>query len=181
MILASQSPRRKELLARVIPDFKIEPAAINEEKKSQETPEAYVLRMAEEKAGKLSKKYPTELILASDTVVVLENKVLGKPQDEQEAFIMLQALSGKTHEVLTSVCLQEGAKKALHVVKCAVTFYPLTTEEIKTYIATKEPMDKAGSYGIQGQGALLVEKINGDYYAVMGLPIATVKRMLANF
>lgn len=181
MILASQSPRRKELLTRVVSEFKVEPATIDEKKQPQETPEAYVLRMAAEKAAKLSKKYPEELILASDTVVVLENKVLGKPQDEKEAVEMLKALSGKTHEVLTSICLQQGTKKALQVVKCAVTFYPLTLEEIKAYVETKEPFDKAGSYGIQGQGALLIEKINGDYYAVMGLPVATVKRMLASF
>lgn len=181
MILASQSPRRQELLQKITTDFTVQPADIDETRQLAETPHDYVLRMAVEKASALTKSYPQELILACDTVVTLGDIVLGKPHTEKVAYEMLTQLSGKEHHVLTSVCLKQGTRQMTTVVDCAVTFYPLTEEEINTYIATGETLDKAGAYGIQGQGALLIEKIYGDYYAVMGLPVAKVYRMLQAF
>lgn len=181
MLLASQSPRRKELLQRLVPEFKTVPANIDESQRKEELPQDYVLRMSQEKAKTVQKNYPKELILASDTIVALDKNILGKPQDKEDAFSMLKSLSGKTHKVYTAMCLLENKKEMTTVESCDVTFYPLSDEDILKYLATEEYVDKAGSYGIQGQGALLIEKIAGDYYTVMGLPIAKLNRMLRVF
>lgn len=181
MILASQSPRRQQLLKFITPDFSVAPADIDETRLAGETPRVYVERLAQEKAAEQAILHPEELVLAADTIVALDDAIFGKPADRAAAAATLNTLSGKTHTVYTGVCLRRGDKSASRVVACDVTFYRLTESDITEYLATGEADDKAGSYGIQGPGALLIEKINGDYYAVMGLPVATVKRMMDNF
>lgn len=181
MILASQSPRRKELLSRLVSDFKIVPADIDESRLEKETPTDYVLRLGKEKARAIRQMYPNELILASDTAVSLGDEIMGKPKNKEEAFEMLSKFSGKTHQVSTSICLLQGDKEESLVSTCDVTFYPLTEQEIYDYLKKDEYKDKAGSYAIQGDAAVFIEKINGDYYTVMGLPLAQLNQLLKKF
>ncbi len=181
MILASQSPRRKELLSRITTDFKTIPADIDESRLENENPKDYVLRLGKEKAKKISQQYPTELVIASDTTVALGNEIMGKPKDKKDAYEMLKKFSGKTHQVNTSLCLLQGSKEESLVSTCEVTFYPLTEKEINDYLKKDEYKDKAGSYAIQGDAGLFVEKINGDYYTVMGLPLAQLNQILKKF
>ena len=181
MILASQSPRRQQLLRYITEDFTVAPADIDETRHAGEAPAAYVERLAQEKAAVQAALHPDELILAADTIVALGDDIFGKPTDRTDAKKTLELLSGQTHVVYTGVCLRRGGKLTSQVVACDVTFYPLSERDIAAYLATGEADDKAGSYGIQGPGALLIEKINGDYYAVMGLPVATVKRLIDKF
>lgn len=181
VILASQSPRRKELLQRIVPRFDVLPADINEEVKGFVTPLDYVLTMATKKAKCIAAKYPNDLVIGCDTIVAMDNEILGKPADRAEAFQMLKKLSGKKHNVYTSVVLMREDQESSATVSAIVEFYELTDEEINHYLDTEEYPDKAGAYGIQGQGALLVKEIHGDYYAIMGLPIGTLNRMLPVF
>ncbi|MBM7690067.1 septum formation protein Maf [Enterococcus ureilyticus] len=181
VILASQSPRRRELLSRVISDFKVVPADINEEVKDYFTPMDYVLTMAAQKAMHVAKQYPNDLVIGSDTIVTIDNDILGKPTSREDAFRMLRQLSGRTHKVYTSVVLMKDDQESSATVPATVEFYELTDEEINHYLDTKEYQDKAGAYGIQEQGALLVKSIQGDFYSIVGLPIATLNRMLAAF
>ena len=181
IILASQSPRRKELLQMVVPEFLIYPADVDESQYPDESPEAYVLRIARLKADKISLQNPEDLVIASDTIVTLDQVIYGKPATENEARQTLQALSGQTHIVYTSVVLQQGNKRKETTIPTKVTFYPLTEEELSNYLMTKDYQDKAGSYGIQGPAATFIQSIEGDYYSVMGLPIASVYRLLQDF
>ena len=181
VILASQSPRRRELLSRIISDFDVVPADINEEVKGYFTPMDYVLTMAAQKATHIAKQFPNDLVIGSDTIVTIDNEILGKPASRDDAFRMLRQLSGRTHKVYTSVVLMKDDQESSATVPATVEFYDLTDEEINRYLDTKEYADKAGAYGIQEQGALLVKSIQGDYYAIMGLPIATLYRMLPSF
>lgn len=181
VILASQSPRRRELLSRIIADFDVVPADINEEVKNYFTPMDYVLTMAAQKAMHVAKQYPHDLVIGSDTIVTIDNEILGKPTSRDDAFRMLRKLSGRTHKVYTSVVLLKEEQESSATVPATVEFYDLTDEEIHRYLDTKEYQDKAGAYGIQEQGALLVKSIQGDYYSIMGLPIATLYRMLPAF
>lgn len=178
LILASGSPRRKELLSKITTDFDVVVSDVDEttppSMKGPEVVEVLAIR----KANEVAKEYPDELVIGSDTIVVLNDEIMGKPKDEADAKRMLEQLSGTTHEVLTAVHLTKGQQKATQVVTTKVTLFELTPEEIDAYIATKEPMDKAGSYGIQGKGALLVKKIDGDFYSVAGFPVSVVARML---
>ena len=181
IILASGSPRRKQLLAQMgVKDFKIV-ASDADETVAPGLPPAQIVetlsaRKAEAVAGEAG---PGALVIAADTIVTLEGAVLGKPADELEAFRMLSALSGQRHQVYTGVTLLlDGARRTEHEVT-TVTFRELTEADITRYIATGEPMDKAGAYGIQGFGALLVERIEGDYFNVMGLPVCRLGGMLA--
>lgn len=180
IILASESPRRKELLTRVVSEFQVFPAQIDETFQMEETPLAYVERMAQQKAQSVSKHHMNDLVIGCDTIVVIEGKILGKPVSQKEAQEMLQRLSGRTHEVYTSICLQQNQKKQQETIVSSVTFYDLSSDEILDYLKTKEYKDKAGAYGIQGAGALMIQSIQGDYYAIMGLPIAILSRMLKN-
>lgn len=180
IILASESPRRKELLARVVPEFQVIPARIDEMFQPEESPIKYVERMAQQKVQSVSKHHVNDLVIGCDTIVAIENKILGKPTSPKEAREMIQQLSGRTHEVYTSVCLKQQQKQQQETIVSTVTFYDLSPEEITDYLKTKEYEDKAGSYGIQGAGSLLIQSIQGDYYAIMGLPIATLSRMLKN-
>lgn len=183
IILASNSPRRRELLAQIgIRDFQILSPDVDEAVEPGLSParmvEALSLRKARAAAGRAG---ADDLIIAADTVVALDGRVLGKPQDQGEAFAMLSALSGREHRVYTGVTVLGGGQAATEHEETAVTFRALSPEEIRDYIATGEPMDKAGAYGIQGVGALLVQGIRGDYCNVVGLPLFRLGRMLSGF
>lgn len=181
IILASNSPRRRELLGQIgVRDFRVLSPDVDERTQPGLSPAQMVeelslrkARAAEEKAG------PGGLIIAADTVVALDGTALGKPRDEADAFAMLSALSGREHHVYTGVTLLRDGRAATGHEQTAVRFRALEPQEIRGYIATGEPMDKAGAYGIQGVGALLVEGIRGDYCNVVGLPVFRLGRMLA--
>ena len=183
IILASNSPRRRELLAQIgIRDFQILSPDVDEAVEPGLSParmvEALSLRKAQAAAGRAG---ADDLIIAADTVVALDGRVLGKPRDQEEAFAMLSALSGREHRVYTGVTVLGGGQAATEHEETAVAFRALSPEEIRDYIATGEPMDKAGAYGIQGVGALLVQGIRGDYCNVVGLPLFRLGRMLSGF
>jgi septum formation protein len=181
IILASQSPRRKELLAELVPTFTVVPADIDESVRIGETPLAYVARMAAEKAAVVLPNHPNDLVIASDTTVTINGEILGKPVDRQDAYRMLRLMSGKKHWVHTAVYLQKGDQQCQTVVSAEVTFSPLTDEMIHRYLDLGEYADKAGAYGIQGAAKVFVEAINGDYYAIVGFPVNTVSHLLAEF
>lgn len=168
-ILASGSPRRKDLLASVGYSFQVIPADIDEASLADESPERYVLRLAEEKASVIKETLP---IVAADTTVVLEKKIFGKPRDEKEAAEMLKALQGRTHEVFTGVALSVEGKVRTILERTAVTFRPLNESEINHYVSSGEPLDKAGAYAAQGYGASFITRIDGSYTNVVGLPLA---------
>lgn len=181
IILASNSPRRQELLKRVVPEFTVVPADIDERALPVLPPRAYVQRLAAAKCGAVAQQHPGATVIAADTMVAFEGALLGKPQTPEAATAMLTQLSGQTHQVHTGLCVYWPDKTMRQVVvSTAVTFWPLTPAEIADYVATGEPLDKAGGYGIQGQGALLVKMIEGDFYNVVGLPISTLARVLAS-
>ncbi|NCB63216.1 MAG: septum formation inhibitor Maf [Clostridia bacterium] len=183
IILASGSPRRRQLLAQMgLEDFTVHSSDVDETVDQSLPPSKIVEELSLRKAGAVAEELGGRgLILAADTIVTIEGTVLGKPRDENDAFCMLTRLSGCRHQVYTGVTLlHEGRVLTEHEVT-DVTFRELTGEEIADYIATGEPGDKAGAYGIQGCGALLVERIEGDYFNVMGLPVCRVGRMLEQF
>lgn len=184
-ILASGSPRRKELLSAIGIDFDVVVSDADENSISKDAPvEIYVQELALLKAAATAKnvlKKKKALIIAADTIVTLDGKILGKPQDEDDAFNMLSELSGRTHAVYTGYCIMRISDgfTVCNRVKTEVTFKLLDDEKIRSYIRTGEPMDKAGAYGIQGLGALLIEKIDGDYFNVVGLPISSLADTLS--
>lgn len=180
IILASQSPRRKELLERMgIRDFETISPNVDESVFHGLPPEELVRRLSAEKAAAVAGRAGEDaIVIAADTVVALEGAVLGKPADELDAFKMLSALSGVRHQVYTGVTVCRGGEKQTAHEVTDVTFRELSEEEIEHYIATGEPMDKAGAYGIQGYGALFIEGISGDYYNVMGLPVCRLGQIL---
>lgn len=179
MILASASPRRKELLSYIADDFKVIPAKGEENIPDGSSPEETVYMLSRQKAEEIYSTYKNETIIAADTIVSIDGKILGKPHDKHEAFEMLSALSGRTHAVYTGVCIiTKNGERMSFTEKTEVEFYPLSENDIRSYIATGDPMDKAGAYGIQEKGAFLVKGIIGDFYNVMGLPIAQLKRYL---
>ena len=169
LILASKSPRRIELMTLAGFDFLSVPA-VKEEKITGGT--------SRQKAEEIAEKFPYNTVIGADTVVALGNEIMGKPENEQDAFNMLKKLSGKTHTVLTGVCVISPDKQINFYEKTEVEFYPLGDDEIRQYIASGEPMDKAGAYGIQEKGAMFVKRINGDFYNVVGLPVARLAREL---
>lgn len=180
IILASNSPRRKELLQQVDIDFEVMGADI-EEVTTQTAPDEIVKELSLMKAKAVSEKCPGRVILAADTIVAFEGNILGKPKDEEDALNMLRMLSGKTHQVYTGVTIiHSNGFVDTFVESTDVTMYPNSEVLLKKYVATGEPMDKAGAYGIQGKGAVLVKKINGDYNNVVGLPLARVYHYLYN-
>ncbi|MBR2835417.1 MAG: septum formation inhibitor Maf [Coriobacteriales bacterium] len=180
MILASKSPRRKQLLLEAGFDFTCIPSDFDESSIKLETPSLYVQDLAKGKALTVSSSHPEEVVIGSDTIVVLEDTILGKPKDAQDAFRMLSLLSGNTHIVYTGVCIAQNSQVLKSFVSATnVTFWPLSNEEINAYIQSGDPLDKAGSYGIQTpQGRLLIRSINGDYYTVIGLPLGELVRSL---
>ena len=183
IILASTSPRRRELLGQMgIGAFSIVSPEVDEHVPGHPAPAALVEELSARKAGAVAEKSGGDgLVIAADTVVALDGAVLGKPRDEEGAFAMLSALSGREHRVYTGVTVRQGERVLTAHEETAVRFRPLAPEEIRAYIATGEPMDKAGAYGIQGLGALLVEGIVGDYFNVMGLPVFRLGQMLGGF
>ncbi|MBQ4643225.1 MAG: septum formation inhibitor Maf [Oscillospiraceae bacterium] len=177
-ILASGSPRRKELLSLIIPEYEVLVSGC-EEFVSKGTPaEKVPAILAEQKALAVAKLRPDDTVIGSDTVVVLGGEIFGKPKDKDHAHAMLRALSGKKHFVYTGVAVAEKGEVRSFVQKTEVEFYELSDETIDRYIETGEPMDKAGAYGIQGKGSVLVKGISGDYFNVMGLPVAETARFL---
>ncbi len=181
VILASASPRRYELLKNLGLNFKVIPSHAEESHEKRGNMEDVVKANARLKGESVAKEYPEALVISADTIVVLGEHIMGKPKNEQEAFEMLKALSGQTHQVYTGLGLFNGNRSALDAVCTQVRFRTLSDEEIWAYINTGEPFDKAGGYGIQGQGALLVEGINGCYYNVVGLPLTRLFTMLREF
>jgi septum formation protein len=180
VVLASQSPRRRELLALIGIAHEVRPADIDESALPDETAEAHCERLAREKALALAAGAGDgALVIGSDTIVVVDGRILGKPRDEQDAMRMLRLLSGRSHVVLTAVAVVRHGRVESGVERVSVTFRPLDDSEIAAYIATREPMDKAGAYGIQGFGATIVERIDGDYFAVMGLALTRLVRLMA--
>ena len=179
MILASKSPRRKELLSMLGFDFDIIPAVGEENMDENMTPGEAVMILAAGKAREVAEKHPESIVIGSDTLVYLDGKPMGKPKDEEEAAKMLRQLSGRVHQVYTGVAVIAGDVEKIDFEKTDVEFRTLTEEEIWWYIGTGEPMDKAGSYGIQGQGAVFIPGIRGDYFNVMGLPLCKLWSMLS--
>ena len=178
IILASASPRRRELLKNITDDFTVRVSDADESTVGGLSPEQTVRALAELKADAVYAGNEEEIIIAADTVVAADGQILGKPRDEADAFAMLKMLSGKTHEVFTGVCIRTPAAQTVFSERTEVEFYPLSDDEITAYIKTGEPSDKAGAYGIQGKGCLLVKRINGDYFNVVGLPVAALSREL---
>ena len=178
VILASQSPRRRELLSLVGIAHDVQPADIDESYLTGERPRDHAERLARGKAEAIAARDPEAVVVGSDTIVVVDGDVLGKPADENEAVRMLARLAGRSHTVITAVAVAWRGETRSAVEEVGVTFHPLSRAEIDAYIATREPMDKAGAYGIQGYGATIVARVDGDYFAVMGLPLQRLIRVL---
>jgi len=177
-ILASQSPRRRELLSLIGIPHEVRPADLDETVLPGEVPESHAERLARSKAETVGTKDPAACVIGADTIVVLDGDILGKPRDASEAARMLRRLSGRTHTVFTAVAVAHRGRTVSGVESVEVTFRPLSDSQIEAYIATGEPMDKAGAYGIQGFGAVLVERVHGDYFAVMGLALGRLVGLL---
>jgi septum formation protein len=180
VILASQSPRRRELLNLVGIAHEVQPADIDESYFAGERPGEHAERLARGKTAEIAAREPNALVIGSDTIVVVDGDVLGKPADELDAVRMLARLAGRSHVVVTAVAVSWRGETRSAVEEVGVTFHPMSRTEIDAYIATGEPMDKAGAYGIQGYGATIVSRVDGDYFAVMGLPLQRLTRVLAS-
>jgi septum formation protein len=177
LVLASQSPRRAEILRQAGIPFTIRSAPVDETPRPGEKPEDYVQRLAAEKALAVEAA-PEEIVLGADTTVVVGGGMLGKPVDAADARRMLEALAGRRHEVLTGICLRRGTALIRDCAWTQVWFAPMTPQEIEDYVASGEPMDKAGGYAIQGLASKFIERIDGCYFNVVGLPVALVYRHL---
>ena len=178
LILASASPRRMDLLGGAGYAFEVEPAHVDESESAGEPPRAYVLRVAALKARAIAAKHPADLVLAADTTVVVGGAMLAKPADDDDARRMLGLLSGRTHDVLTGVVLVRAGRESSAVVETRVRFRTIAPEEIDWYVASGEPHDKAGAYGVQGLAARFVEAVDGSYSNVVGLPVEAVRALL---
>ena len=179
VVLASASPRRHELLNIIGIAHDVIPANIDESIRGGESPRKHAERLAREKASSVSGRDSGVVAIGADTIVLIDKKILGKPANTVDAGTMLSLLSGREHTVVTAVAVARGRKVCSAVEEVTVKFRKLTNDEIDAYIATGEPMDKAGAYGIQGYGATIVERIEGDYFAVMGLPLVRLISLLA--
>jgi len=178
LVLASASPRRRELLSNAHISFEVHPAHINEDPLPNEPAKGYAERLAREKAQAVARTHPGDPVLGADTVVVIDNQILAKPVDTADVARMLRLLSGRTHQVITGVCLAINGHHTVASETTAVTMTEITEQEIAEYISTGEPMDKAGAYAIQGIASRWIPRIEGDYSNVVGLPVALVYRML---
>lgn len=181
LVLASASPRRRELLAQAGFAFDVLTAGIPEDRRPGEDPTRYVTRLAREKAEAVAERHslpPDTLILGADTIVLVDDELLGKPKDTADAARMLRLLSGRTHQVITGVCLKKGRNVQVAAEVTCVRFHTLSGQEIDAYIATGEPMDKAGAYAIQGRAGRWIPRIDGCYFNVVGLPLALVSSMI---
>lgn len=176
VILASKSPRRKELLSLICDSFEVMPADIDESVPQNVATEEAAEYISTQKAFAIDSE---DVIIACDTVVIVDGKILGKPSDRQNGFEMLSELSGKTHSVISGVCIRYKGESVSFSQKSLVTFYELTDEEINDYLDSGEPFDKAGGYGIQGLGSLLVKEFSGDFFNIVGLPVARLRRSLS--
>ena len=181
IILASASPRRQELLRLLQREFRVVPADIDESVRRNVPLHLIPAFLADKKAAHVSARFPQDTVIGCDTGVFIGNQMIGKPNSERAAFEILKTLSGRTHKVITGCALYRGGERRVFSEVTEVRFYPLSDDEILSYIATGEPMDKAGAYGIQGYGSLLVREIKGDYFNVVGLPVARLERELRNF
>ncbi len=180
IILASASPRRSELLRQIGVTFSVQPADVDETPLPNETAERYVERLARDKALAVAASSPGAMVLGSDTSVVLDGVILGKPADQEEAVATLLRLSDASHQVMTAVALAQGEQCECRVVVTEVQFRKLSQAEVVAYVASGEPMDKAGSYGIQGLGGIFVSGLRGSYSAVVGLPLQETAALLAD-
>jgi septum formation protein len=178
VVLASGSPRRRQLLELIGIAHDVQPSNIDETMRPREAPRRHAERLAREKASAVANREPDRITIAADTIVVINRKVLGKPVDADDARRMLSMLSGREHTVITAVAVARGRKLRSAIEEVRVKFRRLREDEIDAYIATGEPMDKAGAYGIQGYGATIVQCVDGDYFAVMGLPLARLVTLL---
>ena len=179
ILLASQSPRRRDLLRMIGIPFEAIPADIDESQLPGEPPAEHAERLAREKGAVIAARRPDALVISADTIVVLDGEVLGKPADAAEARATLRRLSGRTHTVFTAVAVAFEGRVESEVEAVAVTFRELDDETIAAYVETGEPMDKAGAYGIQGYGAIIVQRIDGDFFAVMGLALGLLVELMA--
>lgn len=179
VVLASQSPRRRDLLNLIGVDHTTRPADIDETVLPGEAPEACVERLARAKAARIAALERDALVIAADTIVVIDDCILNKPVDAADAVAMLRRLRGRAHVVYTAVCVSLDGRVAAGLEPVSVRFRRLTDGEVDAYVATGEPLDKAGAYGIQGYGATIVERIEGDFFAVMGLPLVRLVTVLS--
>ena len=180
IVLASASPRRAELLRAAGYDFRIDPVEIDESALPGELPEAHVRRLAREKALAASVRHPDSHVIGADTVVVVDGRILGKPRDDSDASAMLSALSGRGHCVYTGVAIARGSMVSDAIDVSHVTMSVMSPADIAAYVASGEPRDKAGAYAIQGRAARFIERLEGSYSGVMGLPLAVVHRLLSS-
>ncbi|NCB33055.1 MAG: septum formation inhibitor Maf [Erysipelotrichia bacterium] len=174
LILASQSPRRRELLEKCGIPFEVCPADIDETINEKGYLPDEIRMLAERKARSVLEKNPTAAVIGSDTIVVIDNEILGKPKDKKDAVRMLKRLSGHTHQVITGICIMSSMREYSNVSISEVTFADLDDQEIEKYADTEEPMDKAGAYAVQGIASRYITRIHGDYYSIMGLPVSMV-------
>ncbi|MGH7519640.1 MAG: Maf family protein [Gemmatimonadales bacterium] len=181
IVLASGSPRRKQLLEMLRIPFRVIAPDVDEHVLPGEKPDAYVTRLSRAKAQVVLPRAPGEVILAADTTVVLGGKIFEKPTSPASAVEMLEQLQGKTHEVLTAVAVAEDGRLEQALDVSRVTFRPINRQTLEEYVATGEPLDKAGAYAIQGLGAPLIERVEGDFFGVMGLPLRLALDLLAKF
>jgi len=181
IVLASGSPRRKQLLEMLRIPFRVIPPDVDEHVLPGEQPDAYVTRLSRAKAQAVVSLAPHDVVLAADTTVVIENEILGKPDSPQDAVRMLERLQGRTHEVFTAVAVARDGEIAQALDVSRVTFRPVDRATLEAYVATGEPLDKAGAYAIQGLGAPLIERVEGDFFGVMGLPLRLALDLLARF
>ena len=180
IILASRSPRRAFLLKQIGLQFEQIPSHIKENFNGMQ-PDDFVLYYSKKKAEEIQKTYPESLIIGADTIVVLNNEIIGKPQNDEDAFQILKKLSGKYHEVLTGVSILFHDSQLSDIAKTKVYFKSISDEDLREYVSTSEPMDKAGAYGIQGYGSQFIDKIEGCYFNVMGFPIPLFYEMCKKF
>ncbi len=181
IILASASPRRKELLKLIFENFKVCVSDVDESLPTGISTEKAAEYLAELKAYNIARQNPDSCVIGADTIVLADKKILGKPKNPKEARLMLESLSGKAHKVITGCAAFCSGKKIAFSVSTDVEFYKLSNQEIEEYIISGEPFDKAGGYGIQSKGALFVKGIKGDYFNVVGLPVAELNRRLAEW
>lgn len=181
IVLASASPRRRQLLEMLRIPFRVIAPDVDERVQPGEQPERYVTRLARAKAAAVAARVPGGVVLAADTTVVLDGEIFGKPESPSDAVAMLRRLQGRTHEVLTAVAVARDAAVEAALDVSRVTFRPLGVETLTEYAATGEPLDKAGAYAVQGLGASLIERVEGDFFGVMGLPLRLALDLLARF
>jgi septum formation protein len=182
IILASTSPRRRELLKKIVKDFRVVKSGVDESRIKAPTPIAFAKKAAQLKARAVAQKHPDSIVIAADTIVLLGKRILGKPKDKQEAISMLRNLAGKTHQVITALAVIFPGKKMISDTSVtSVKTKKISDQEIIDYVATGQPLDKAGAYGIQEIEEIFIERIKGDYDNVVGLPVYKLKKILDQF